>query len=96
MPCIGMQEAVKTQAEEKARDKQRAKLAELEQKLQAGQVKPVKDAAGRVTFQGWSAQDRGGWHDECAHRALLAAGSSALRLSLARAGTQQQQRAVGR
>jgi hypothetical protein len=66
----------------------------LERQLAMKQVKVALDRMGKAKFDGWN--DRGyEWHDECAYRALLAEGSSALRMAMARQGSTEQRTAQG-
>lgn len=83
MPCAG----TKLTAEQVAQRDQ--KLRDLERQIQSGRV-TVKVSGRTVEFVGWQTDrtNPGHWHDDCAYRTLLAEGSSALRMALARAQTQ--------
>jgi hypothetical protein len=70
--------AEQTQAKEQ-------KLRDLERQIEAGVV-TVKRNGEDIEFVGWNT-DRTGpghWHDDCAYRTLMAEGSTALRMALAR------------
>ena len=80
MPCYG---AALTPEQIEAR---KEALRELERQIARGKVKVRLSATGVPTFEGWQT-DRTGpghWHDDCAYRTLMAEGSSALRMALAR------------
>ena len=91
MPCDTMRQL--TPAQEAARAKA---LRDLEEQLEKGKVQALRDRFGKVTFQGWETdrENPGHWHDDCAYRTLTAAGSSALRLALARSQSATQARTV--
>lgn len=76
MPCAGM---TKT-PEQRAEDERRVRALELD--LARGRAKVRLDRMGKATFEGWS--DRGDLHDDCTYRLLVAEGSSAIRMALAR------------
>lgn len=81
MPCDYTVPAGKTPAQRKSDVKDA--LARLERALMLGEARAVVGPRGSVTFAGkW---DRDGVSDACAYRRLTAAGSSALRMAIARA-----------
>lgn len=82
MPCAGGKNLTPEQA--KVRKRVMAeRLDALEKLLLSGRVKLRGDAKNPV-FDGWVGADRGDWADACAYRALVAKGSSALRMTAAR------------
>jgi hypothetical protein len=90
MPCgtevlTAAQQAKKEQA-----------LRDLEKQIAAGKVKVMLDRMGKATLDGWETdrENPGHWHDDCAYRKLLAEGSSALRMVMARAQTDRMGRTV--
>ena len=83
MPCDGMQQTPQQIAADAAR------MKALEVALARKQVKVALDRMGRATFEGWT--DRGDLHDDCTYRRLMAAGSSALRMALARSRSSSEQ-----
>lgn len=74
---------------EQRSERARAATARLEAALTAGRANVVIDKrTGAISFKGWTETDRDGVADACAYRRLTAAGSSALRLAIARAEVQ--------
>lgn len=79
MPCA-FGELTQEQTQSRERE-----LRDLERRIEAGSVTVTVNGED-VQFLGWDT-DRTGpghWHDDCAYRTLLAEGSSALRMALAR------------
>lgn len=92
MPCMFNETLTEAQTSKKTEA-----LRDLERQIERGTV-TVKQADGRVTFEGWKV-DRDGpghWHDDCAYRTLMAEGSPALRMALSRATPDRMTRQVGR
>jgi len=89
MPCDG----AKLTATQK--QNRQDKLRDLEKQIAQGKV-TVKVKGRSVEFVGWKTdrEGPGHWHDDCAYRTLVAQGSSALRMALARAQTTGTQRMV--
>lgn len=87
MPCAGGKNLTPVQQRERKR-LMAERLDDLEKLLLSGRVrlKLTGNADKPAIFEGWDGeQQRGPWADACAYRALLAKGSSALRMSQARA-----------
>ncbi len=82
MPC-GTEQLTQQQQAKKAQA-----LKDLERQIEAGVV-TVKVNGESVTFEGWQTdrENPGHWHDDCAYRTLMAEGSSALRMALARSAS---------
>ena len=57
----------------------------LNKALVAGRVKVIIGPQGAVAFQGWTKQERSDVGDACAYRRIMATGSSAAKLAIARA-----------
>ena len=53
--------------------------------LASGKIKPVIGQQGAIAFSGISETDRDGVTDACAYRRIMATGSSAAKLAIARA-----------
>jgi hypothetical protein len=83
MPCANQK---LTQQQEQSRKQE---LKSLERQIEAGVV-TVKVNGESVEFVGWKTDrvNPGHWHDDCAYRTLMAEGSSALRMALARQQSQ--------
>jgi hypothetical protein len=62
-------------------------LKRLETALTSSAVRITIGPTGSIAFTGWGAADRDRVSDTCAYRALMAQGSSALRMAVARAET---------
>lgn len=82
MPCDSMRQPGQTEEQRRA-EIDRA-LADLERRLEQGEVEVIVGDNGALAFNGWS-EGRNRVSDVCAYRALAADGSFALRQAIARA-----------
>lgn len=97
MPCLGGTNLTAAQQVERKRV-MAERLDELEKLLSAGRVrlKLTGNPERPAVFEGWDGiEQRGPWHDTCAYRALVAKGSSALRMVESRTQTSERMERKG-